>query len=69
MKPGRRGKKLNPKHKRKTSTTARSFTFPVALLARMERFGLGQTERTGQRFNFSAYLTLILDADLTKRGF
>ena len=68
MKPGRR-KKLNPKHKRNTTTMARSFTFPLTLLARMERFGIGQTERTGQRFNYSAYLTLVLDADLAKRGF
>jgi hypothetical protein len=67
-KPGRR-KNVRPKHKRQTTTTARTFTFPVALLARLERFGIGQAERTGQRFNYSAYLTLILDADLAKRGF
>lgn len=68
MPPGRR-KKLRPKHKRHTTTTARSFTLPLTLVARMERFGIGQTERTGQKFNYSAYLTLVLDADLAKRGF
>lgn len=68
MKPGRR-RNIKPKNKRNVTTTARTFTFPVDLLARLGRFGVGQSERTGQRFNYSAYLTLILDADLTKRGF
>lgn len=67
MKPGRR-KKLKPK-KRQNTTVARAFSLPVALIARLERFGLGQTERTGVRFNFSAYVTLVLDADLARRGF
>lgn len=60
---------MKAKTKRQGTTTARTFTFPVALLARMERFGIGQSERTGQRFNYSAYMTLVLDADLTRRGF
>ena len=69
MKPGRPRKKIGTRPVRAVSTTARAFSFPVALLARLDRFGLGQTERAGKRFNFSAYVTLVIDADLTKRGF
>jgi hypothetical protein len=69
VKPGRPRKKIGTRPIRAVSTTARAFSFPVALLARLDRFGLGQTERAGKRFNFSAYVTLVIDADLTKRGF
>ena len=69
VKPGRPRKKIGPRPVRAVSTTARAFSFPVALLARLDRFGLGQTERVGKRFNFSAYVTLVIDADLSKRGF
>jgi hypothetical protein len=69
VKPGRPRKKIGTRPIRAVSTTARAFSFPVALLARLDRFGLGQTERAGKRFNFSAYVSLVIDADLTKRGF
>jgi hypothetical protein len=67
MKPGRR-KKLKPK-KPQRKAVARAFSLPVSLIARLERFGIGQAERTGVRFNYSAYVALVLDADLAKRGF
>jgi len=69
VKPGRPRKKIGTRPIRAVSTTARAFSFPVALLTRLDRFGLGQTERVGKRFNFSAYVTLVIDADLAKRGF
>ena len=68
MRPGR-GRRTQPKKRSASSATARAFSLPTSLLARLERFGLGQTERTGVRFNYSAYVALVLDADLTKRGF
>jgi len=68
MRPGR-GKRTKPKQRRSQTANARAFSLPISLIARLERFGLGQTERTGVRFNYSAYVTLVLDADLTKRGF
>jgi len=68
MRPGR-GKRTKPKQRGTATSNARAFSLPVALLARLERFGLGQTERTGVRFNYSAYVALVLDADLARRGF
>lgn len=70
VKQGRgRKKKTQERLKPGTRTFARSFTFPVTVLDRLERFAVGHAERTATRFNYSAYLTAILDADLRKRGF
>jgi len=70
VKQGRgRKKKTQERLKRGTRAFARSFTFPVSLLERLERFAVGHAERTATRFNYSAYMTAILDADLRKRGF
>lgn len=70
VKQGRgRKKKTQERLKRGTRALARSFTFPISLLERMERFAVGHAERTATRFNYSAYMTAILDDDLRKRGF
>jgi hypothetical protein len=70
VKQGRgRKKKTQERLKRGTRALARSFTFPLTLLERLEHFAVGHAERTATRFNYSAYMVTILDADLRKRGF
>jgi len=65
----KRAKKKKPHKRRQDTVLGRSFCFPLSLIARLDRFGAAQAERTDQRFNYSVYMTAILDADLTKRGF
>jgi len=65
----RRSQKAKDVRKKGSGSVARAFTFPIDLFDRLERFAVGHAERTATRFNYSAYVTAILDADLRKRGF
>lgn len=65
----RRSQKAKDVRKKGRGSVARAFTFPIDLFDRLERFAVGHAERTATRFNYSAYMVAILDADLRKRGF
>ena len=54
---------------REGSKVVRTFAIPPDVNERLFRFAVGHAERTGTTFNYSAYITTVLDDDLRKRGF
>ena len=65
---GRR-RRRKPKKVREGSKVVRTFAIPPDVNERLFRFAVGHAERTGTTFNYSAYITTVLDDDLRKRGF
>jgi hypothetical protein len=65
---GRR-RRRKPKKVREGAKVVRAFSIPPDVNERLFRFAVGHAERNGTTFNYSAYITTVLDDDLRKRGF